>query len=92
MRAMVFDGSKPELDLRNVKIPAPKADQVLVRIEACGVCRTDLHVVDGDLKDPALPLIPGHEIAGVVDAVGDAVEGITAFLEKREPEFGRAEN
>ncbi|WCR09677.1 zinc-dependent alcohol dehydrogenase family protein [Paracoccus stylophorae] len=76
MRAMVFDGSKPELDLRNVKIPAPKADQVLVRIEACGVCRTDLHVVDGDLKDPALPLIPGHEIVGRVEETGNAVSNL----------------
>ena len=76
MRAMVFDGNKPELDLRDVKIPAPEDDQVLIRIEACGVCRTDLHVVEGELKDPVLPLIPGHEIVGRVEKTGNAVHDL----------------
>src|SRR5262249_49576488 len=50
--------------------------EIRVRVEACAVCRTDLHVVDGDLVEPRLPLIPGHEIVGVVDAVGEGVAGL----------------
>ena len=76
MRAMVFDGQAPRLSLRDVPKPEPGADQVLIRVEACGVCRTDLHVVDGDLKHPALPLIPGHEIVGRVERTGNAVAGL----------------
>lgn len=73
MRAMVFDGDGPELKLADLPVPEPAAGQVRVRVEACGVCRTDLHVVDGDLMHPALPLVPGHEIVGRVDALGDGV-------------------
>ncbi len=76
MRAMVFDGRKRELELRDVPLPAPKANQILIRIEACGVCRTDLHVIGGDLKGPALPLIPGHEIVGRVEKTGNAVSNL----------------
>jgi propanol-preferring alcohol dehydrogenase len=68
---MVFDGSGPALDLVDIPVPVPSAGQVLIRIEACGVCRTDLHVVDGDLKNPTLPLVPGHEIVGRIEATGD---------------------
>jgi NADPH:quinone reductase-like Zn-dependent oxidoreductase len=75
MRAMVFDGGGPELHLRDLPVPEPGKGQVLFRDEACGVCRTDLHVVDGDLKDPSLPLIPGHEIVGRVERVGKGVSG-----------------
>jgi D-arabinose 1-dehydrogenase-like Zn-dependent alcohol dehydrogenase len=53
--------------------PEPGPDQVLVRIAACGVCRTDLHVVDGDLTEPKLPIIPGHEIVGRIEALGSGV-------------------
>jgi len=53
--------------------PAPRAGQVLVRVRACGVCRTDLHVVDGDLPDPKLPVVPGHEIVGIVEEAGEGV-------------------
>ncbi|WP_264772182.1 zinc-dependent alcohol dehydrogenase family protein [Defluviimonas salinarum] len=73
---MVFDGHAPRLSLRDVPKPVPGANQVLIRVEACGVCRTDLHVVDGDLKHPALPLIPGHEIVGRVERTGNAVAGL----------------
>lgn len=61
--------------LRLVERPEPKAapGQLVVNVEACGVCRTDLHVCDGDLPDPGLPLVPGHEIVGTVSAVGDGV-------------------
>ena len=75
MKAMVFDGSQPKLSLTDLPIPTPDARQVLVKVEACGVCRTDLHVVDGELPSPALPLIPGHEIVGRVVARGDSVSG-----------------
>ncbi len=59
-------------------VPAPGAGQVLVRVQACGVCRTDLHVVDGDLPDGKIPIVPGHEIVGVVERVGDGVHDLSA--------------
>ena len=73
MRAMVLDAAGEPL--RAAKIGRPRAGpgQVLVGVRACGVCRTDLHVVDGELSEPKLPLVPGHQIAGVVEAVGDGV-------------------
>lgn len=77
MRAMVFDGNSPVLTLRDMPLPVPGPGQVRIRVEACGVCRTDLHVVDGELTDPALPLIPGHEIVGRVDTLGPGVTGLT---------------
>jgi propanol-preferring alcohol dehydrogenase len=57
-------------------LPEPAPGQVLVRVRACGVCRTDLHVVDGELPDPLVPVVPGHEIVGVVSAVGDGVDNL----------------
>ena len=54
--------------------PEPKPGEVLVEVSACGVCRTDLHVVDGDLKDPKQPIVTGHEIVGRVAATGEGVE------------------
>lgn len=73
MRAMVLDSPGRELMLRELPIPEPEADQVLIRVLACGVCRTDLHVVDGDLKNAKRPVIPGHEIVGNVIATGHGV-------------------
>src|SRR5438270_397570 len=58
------------LQLRNIDIPAPGEHQVLLRVHACGVCRTDLHILDGDLPDPKLPLVLGHEIVATVQAAG----------------------
>ncbi len=78
MRAMVFEGTSPELVLRELPIPAPGPNEVLVEVEACGVCRTDLHVVDVDLKEPRLPLIPGHEIVGRIERIGEHVIGLEA--------------
>src|ERR1700740_1389775 len=71
MRAMVL--SRPGEPLREVEsaTPAPGPGQLQIRVRACAVCRTDLHVVDGELADPNLPLIPGHEIIGTVEARGD---------------------
>jgi propanol-preferring alcohol dehydrogenase len=74
VRAMALTrAAAGRVDAIEIDTPQPAADQVLVRVLACGVCRTDLHVVDGELHDPAIPLIPGHEIVGTVEAVGDSV-------------------
>ncbi len=70
MRAMVLEKQGEPLRLREVPVPLPMPDQVLVRVHACGVCRTDLHIVDGELRHPNLPLIPGHEIVGTIVQVG----------------------
>ena len=78
MRAMVLEHQKRPLVLHKVDIPAPAAGQLLIKVGACGICRTDLHVVDADLREPALPLIPGHQIVGVVEAIGEGVSGFTA--------------
>lgn len=73
MRAMRLAAPRSPLQLTDVPRPVPSAGQVLARVRACGVCRTDLHVVDGELSDPALPLTPGHEIvATVVERGADA--------------------
>ena len=69
MRAVILDRSG--LHCAEVAIPEPGAGQVLIRVHACGVCRTDLHILDGELKNPKLPLILGHEIAGVVVKRGE---------------------
>jgi len=73
MRAMVLKRPRERLDLERRPDPDPGPGELRVRIEACGVCRTDLHVVDGDLPDPKLPIVPGHEIVGRVEAVGEGV-------------------
>ncbi|CAN7481617.1 zinc-dependent alcohol dehydrogenase family protein [Caballeronia sp. LjRoot29] len=75
MRAMVFDGSGPVLREMNLPDPVAGPGQLLIDVHACGVCRTDLHLVDGELPDPKRPVIPGHEIVGVVAALGDGVSG-----------------
>ena len=62
MKAMILDAPGQALQYRCVADPVPGRGQVLVKVAACGVCRTDLHVVDGDLTEPRLPSIPGHEI------------------------------
>jgi propanol-preferring alcohol dehydrogenase len=71
MRAMVLDRPKQPLQLRDVPKPKPGRGQLLVRVSTCAVCRTDLHVVDGELPDPKLPLILGHQIVGRVDEIGE---------------------
>jgi propanol-preferring alcohol dehydrogenase len=74
MRAMVLRRPGERLVMEERPDPTPGPGQVRVRIEACGVCRTDLHVVDGELPDPKLPIVPGHEIVGRVEAVGEGVD------------------
>ena len=74
MRAMLLDAPGSPLRLAEVPRTEPGPGQVLVRVSACGVCRTDVHILDGELADPALPLVLGHEIVGRIESVGDAVE------------------
>ena len=74
MRAMVLSAPSSPLAERDIPNPRPGPGQVLVRVHACGVCRTDLHVVDGELPEPKLPLVPGHEIVGDVAQLGERVE------------------
>lgn len=73
MRAMVFEGSKALLQLRQLSRPVPGPGQVRLRVRACAVCRTDLHVIDRELPNAKRSLIPGHEIVGVVDQLGNEV-------------------
>jgi propanol-preferring alcohol dehydrogenase len=73
MHVMIFEKPGKDLSLREMDLPEPGAEQVLLRVHACAVCRTDLHVIDGELSDPKIPLIPGHEIVGTVATVGAAV-------------------
>ena len=74
MRAMVLRRPGERLAMEERPDPKPGPGQIRVRIEGCGVCRTDLHVVDGELPDPKLPIVPGHEIVGRVEAAGEGVD------------------
>src|SRR5256886_14359360 len=78
MRAMILEKPRQPLQLREVAAPRLGAGQLLVRVATCAVCRTDLHVVDGELPDPKLPLIPGHQIVGRIQQIGEGVEGFSA--------------
>ena len=75
MRAMVLEEPGTPLVMRERAVTQPGTGELLIEIAACGVCRTDLHVVDGDLKHPKLPIVPGHEIVGRVAAIGQGVSG-----------------
>ena len=77
MLAMLLERPGSPLRLAEVRRPNPAAGEVLVEVAACGVCRTDLHVADGDLANPKLPLILGHEIVGRVAGLGAGVTGFT---------------
>ncbi len=76
MRAMRYHGDSRGLVAEDLPCPEPKADQVRVRVSVCGVCRTDLHLIDDELPDPALPIVPGHEIVGRIDALGSGVQDL----------------
>ena len=78
MRAMIFEERGKPLSLREIDVPQPAANDVLIRVDTCGVCRTDLHVFDGELPHPKLPLILGHEIVGTVVKVGAAVKAFSS--------------
>jgi len=88
MRAMILE--KPGSALREAELgtPSPDPGQVLVRVLACGVCRTDLHVVDGELPNPKLPLVPGHEIVGEIVQCGAQVEHLSAGMRVGIPWLG----
>ena len=75
MHAMQLDAPRRPLVMRELPLPAPGPGEILVEVKACGVCRTDLHVVDGELEHPKLPIVPGHEIVGRVAAMGTGVTG-----------------
>ena len=77
MRAMVLHRPGEALRLETLPVPTPGPGQIQLRVEACGVCRTDLHLIDGELPDPVLPIIPGHEIVGRISALGEGVTGVS---------------
>lgn len=77
MTAMVLRRPGAPLAMETRPTPTPGPGELHLRVEACGVCRTDLHVVDGELPDPALPIVPGHEIVGRVEALGPGVSGFS---------------
>jgi propanol-preferring alcohol dehydrogenase len=74
MRAMVLTRPRTPLVMQEREPPGPGPGQLRIRVAACAVCRTDLHILDGDLPDPVLPLVPGHEFVGTVEATGAGVD------------------
>ena len=90
MRAMVLEAPGQPLLEQRVQTPRIGFGQMLIRVRACGVCRTDLHVVDGELTQPKLPLILGHQIVGTVALIADGVEGFTEGQRVGIPWLGRA--
>jgi propanol-preferring alcohol dehydrogenase len=89
---MILEAPGEPLRVAEVPIPEPGPEQVLLRVRACAVCRTDLHVVDGELPDPKLPLIPGHQIVGAVVRSGDRVERFMAGERVGIPWLGFTDN
>lgn len=75
MKAMALIKPGSPLAMVDRDIPIPSSDQLLIKVRACGVCRTDLHLIDGELPDRPLPIIPGHEIVGTVERVGGSADG-----------------
>jgi propanol-preferring alcohol dehydrogenase len=74
MRALRIERSGGALEVARVAIPEPGRGEVRLRVAACGVCRTDVHILDGDLTDPSLPIVPGHQIVGQVDRIGPGID------------------
>jgi propanol-preferring alcohol dehydrogenase len=89
MKAMVLHRIGELLQLEERAEPIPGPGEVRLRVEACAVCRTDLHVVDGDLPNPRLPIIPGHEIVGIIETVGAGVHDLHLGLRVGVPWLGR---
>src|SRR6202048_47990 len=77
MRAMILSHPGKPLELRDVPVPSPSPGQLLIRVVTCAVCRTDLHIVDGELPNPKPSLIPGHQIVGRIETIGSEVEGFS---------------
>jgi propanol-preferring alcohol dehydrogenase len=88
MRAMVLERPGEPLVLRERPQPVPGPGEILIEVAACGVCRTDLHVVDGELTRSKLPLVPGHEIVGRVAAIGQGVSGLAEGVRVGVPWLG----
>lgn len=88
MKAMLLEKARQPLRLAEVDRPTLAPGKLLIRVRACGVCRTDLHVVDGELTHPKLPLVPGHEVVGTVEAVGDGVSGMSVGMRVGVPWLG----
>jgi propanol-preferring alcohol dehydrogenase len=78
MRAMVLERAREPLRSAELPDPEPAGDQVLISVNACGVCRTDLHIADGELERPKLPLVPGHQVVGTVVEAGEEAERFAA--------------
>ncbi len=78
MKAMVLEEAGRPLVQKEVDKPSPSPTELLIRVEVCGICRTDLHILDGELDDPVLPLIPGHQIVGTVEKTGTKAGGFQA--------------
>lgn len=92
MRAMVLDSPGNSLQARETPVPEPGPGQVLLRVLACGVCRTDLHIVDGELPAHKQPLIPGHQIVGVVEGTGELVDRFAGGDRVGVPWLGRTDD
>jgi len=88
MHAMCLEAAHRPLVARELPVPEPEADEVLIAVSACAVCRTDLHIVDGELAEPKLPLVPGHEIVGHVVEVGREVENLVPGMRVGVPWLG----
>src|SRR5208337_712676 len=88
MRAMVLRRAGERLVMEERPDPEPGPGQIRLRVEACGVCRTDLHVVDGELPNPKLPIVPGHEIVGRIDRLGPGVEALAVGMRVGIPWLG----
>jgi propanol-preferring alcohol dehydrogenase len=89
MRAMLLAEPRQLLRPAVLPLPHPAAGQLLIEVEACGVCRTDLHLVDGELPEPRMPIVPGHEIVGRIAALGAAVQGFVPGQRVGVPWLGR---
>lgn len=89
MRAMLLDAPHQPLRLVDLPVPEPGPGQVLLRVSACGVCRSDLHIIDGELTAPALPLIIGHQIVGTVERRGDGADRFALGARVGVPWLGR---
>src|ERR1700758_2083276 len=89
MLAMVLERPRAPLRLMERPDPRPAIGEVRVRVAACGVCRTDLHIVDGELRNPKLPIVPGHEIVGRIDMVGNGVNALNVGQRVGVPWLGR---
>jgi propanol-preferring alcohol dehydrogenase len=90
MRAQILDAARSPLRMRTISRPRPRPDEILIRVRCCGVCRTDLHVLDGELTSPKLPLVLGHQIVGTIVERGSEVEDLVEGQRIGIPWLGRA--